>query len=134
MSARDWRQFLLAWALVALCFLPAIVWGQEPVLVVGVKDGNTYSIPSCDTKEQMLDVLNQPTPQAARDRLTHYNNMMVNGEPVCGRIEAEIVVLEVVTVKTVGEHRVTMFRFQPVDYPKPVYGITTFKVTNGTSV
>lgn len=134
MSARDWKYFLLAWALVLLCATPA-VFAQEPVLQVGVNDKNTYSIPSCDTKEQMLDVVNQPTPQAVRDRLAHYNSILdASGEPACGRIEAEIVILEVVTVKTIGDFTVTVVRFQPQGYPKPVFGITTFQVKQGTTV
>lgn len=130
-----WKRLLFSYLLVALAALPAIVWSQEPVLQVGVNDKNTYSIPSCDTKEQMLDVVNQPTPQAVRDRLAHYNSILdASGEPACGRIEAEIVILEVVMVKTIGEFTVTVVRFQPQGYPKPVFGITTFKVASGTTV
>lgn len=134
MNARDWKYFLLAWGFVLLAAFTPFAFGQDPVLTVGVNDKNTYSIPSCDTKEQMLDVVNQPTPQAVRERLAHYNNIMVDNEPVCGRIEAQIVILEVVMVKTIGKFTVTVVKFQPVDYPKPVYGITTFSVRQGTSV
>lgn len=123
------KDLLLALALVLLCAVPPALAD----LVVGKSDGQTYSIPSCDTEAQVMDVVSQKTAQGVRDRLMHYNNIMVNGEPVCGRIEATLTILRVVATVQVEAFTVTVVEFA-FDGGRRAFGITTMLVKRGESV
>lgn len=125
MNRNDWKQFILAWALVALCAIPAMVWGQS--LTVGRTDNTVYSVPACNTLEQVRDILSAGDGMSAK--YNEYNKLVdASGEVLCGTVTAEIVVLDLMEVHTVNGVYIRVIRFQPDGYPKPLYGITTLPV------
>lgn len=123
------RDLFLSFAVVLLLAVPPALAD----LVIGKTDKQEYSIPACDTEAQMMDVMSQKTTQGVRERLAHYNGVMVNGEPVCGRIEGSLTVIRVVATVKVEDFTVTVIEFAFDEGKRRAFGITTLPV-RGESV